>query len=146
MTPLSRKYKKEYALELLTIAEGDLESARGLAQIRRGRQENIIYTAQQSIEKSLKAVLVFYERPIVHTHDLDVLVTALSEYGTPPEAHRLGAFSQYATVRRYEQGYEELNPNRYTTFTFICAYLTESIGFFKSGKTLTVVKTSSNSK
>lgn len=33
----------------------------------------------------------------------------LPETEQPPEAHRLGSLTQYATIRRYEEGYEELS-------------------------------------
>lgn len=107
MNPSSRKYKKEYAYELIKIAEGDLASANALSSASVGRPENVIYIAQQAIGKALKAVLCFREKPIVHTHDLEVLVTLL-EKDIPPDAHQLGILSQYATIRRYEEGYEEL--------------------------------------
>jgi hypothetical protein len=53
MTPASRKYKKEYAKDLIQIASGDLDSARGLIQSNMGRPENILYAIQQSIEADL---------------------------------------------------------------------------------------------
>lgn len=58
MTPKKeRHFKPEYAKELIAIARGDLASAFGLKKIKMGRPENICYHAEQSIEKSLKAVL-----------------------------------------------------------------------------------------
>ncbi len=111
MTPISRKYKKEYAFVLLNIAIGDLESAKGLVKSNQGRPENMLYAIQQSMEKCLKAVLIFYEIPILHTHDLEVLISLLAPKTVPPEAYNLGQFSQYASVRRYEEGHEEILPS-----------------------------------
>ncbi len=108
MSPSSQKYKKEYAFELVKIARGDLISAIELSKSNLGRTENVIYLAQQSIEKSIKAVICFIGQPIVHTHDLDVLTHSLPANQKPPESHRLGALNQYATIRRYEEGYEVL--------------------------------------
>lgn len=108
MSPASQKYKKEYAKELIKIAYGDYGSARSLSINNEGRIENAVYLCEQAIEKSLKAVLCHLNQPIVHTHDLDVLVTLLPLTHKPPEAHRLGVLSQYATIRRYEEGSEEI--------------------------------------
>jgi HEPN domain-containing protein len=47
MGPKGKLFHPEYARELIEIAEGDLASARGLAQIKMGRAENICYLAQQ---------------------------------------------------------------------------------------------------
>ncbi len=47
-----RLFKKEYSMELLKIAKGDLDSAVGLSKINSGRPENIVFLAQQSVEKS----------------------------------------------------------------------------------------------
>lgn len=110
MSPDGKKYKKEYAYELLNIAQGDLESAMVLAKARAGRPENAIYLAQQAIEKCLKAVLCFKARKIIHTHDIEALIQILPTKGRPPEAHKLGSLTQYATIRRYEEGFEELMP------------------------------------
>ena len=108
MSPLVRKYKKEYAVELLAIGEGDFESAKILAFAKQGRKENALFLMQQAIEKALKAVLVHKTGGFPHTHDLDVLVHGLSE-PLFHEAPLLTQFNQYSGVRRYERGFEELS-------------------------------------
>lgn len=63
MTPKrERIFKKTDAKELIGIAEGDLESAKALLDANRGRPENICYHAEQCVEKSLKALLVYLEK------------------------------------------------------------------------------------
>ncbi|MBN8537089.1 MAG: HEPN domain-containing protein [Deltaproteobacteria bacterium] len=109
MGPLAKKYKKKYAYELARIAKGDLDSAKALSAAKIGRPENIVYHSQQCTEKLLKAVLCFYEKPIPHTHDLEALVAVLPEKVVPPDAFLLGTLSQYATIRKYEEGSEELS-------------------------------------
>ncbi|NBO39929.1 HEPN domain-containing protein, partial [bacterium] len=53
----NRKYLPEYAFELLRLADADLASGRAL--VAAGvRLENACYHYQQTVEKSLKAVLV----------------------------------------------------------------------------------------
>ena len=41
LSPKGKNYKPEYAFELLNIAQGDLDSAKGLTRIQEGRLENI---------------------------------------------------------------------------------------------------------
>jgi HEPN domain-containing protein len=108
MGPLAKKYKQKYAYELMRIAEGDLASAVALSQSSLGRPENIVYHSQQAIEKVLKAVLCFIGKPVPHTHSLEALVAVLPDNNTPPDAFLLGSLSQYATIRKYEEGSEEL--------------------------------------
>jgi len=110
MNPKGKLYRPEYAKELLRIAAGDLASANGLATINAGRPENICYLGQQCVEKALKAVLCHLGKLIVHTHDLDSLVSHLPADQIPPNAHQLGALTEYSMIRRYEEGYEILEP------------------------------------
>ncbi len=110
MNPMSRKYKKEYAFELIKIARGDIDSAIGLIQSKKGRPENIVYMCQQAIEKTIKSVICFQNLPILHTHDLEALIVMLPSNVPPiPDSQFLGSMSQYANVRRYEEGSEELS-------------------------------------
>lgn len=71
MTPSSQEklYRKEYARELLNIAEGDLAYAKGLFKIKEGRIENVCYHAQQCVEKALKSALVWLQIPFPLVHD-----------------------------------------------------------------------------
>lgn len=108
MSPYKQKFKKEYSFELLRIAIGDLESAKGLFEINKGRPENIIYHIEQSIEKCIKAVLCFQGKEVLLTHDLEQLLNQLDGTNKPPEHHRYGSLSQYASIRRYEEGVEEI--------------------------------------
>ncbi len=108
MSPKGKHYRPEYAKELLAIAAGDLASANGLAKINEGRPENICYMAQQCVEKSLKAVLCFTGKLVLHSHDLDALASHLPEGQLPPRMHQLGALTEYSMIRRYEEGYEIL--------------------------------------
>jgi HEPN domain-containing protein len=104
-----QKFKKEYAFELLSIAEGDLETTQILLAANSGRKENICFNAQQVIEKSLKAALCFLEIPVPFTHNLDILIDRL-----PPQIHlnipeNINELTEYATIRRYEEGTFELD-------------------------------------
>lgn len=55
--PKSRLYKKEYAHELMRIANSDREAAKTIQSARAGRAENLAYFAEQITEKALMAVL-----------------------------------------------------------------------------------------
>ncbi|PWU17893.1 MAG: hypothetical protein C5B49_08085 [Bdellovibrio sp.] len=106
MTPIYKKFlfKKEYAKELLKIAEGDLDSAMELSKAKSGRRENIIFLAQQSVEKSTKAVLVHLQIAFPLVHDLGILVALLPDERMPPEGFALSELNPFASVRLYEEG------------------------------------------
>ena len=108
MGPKETVYKKEYALELIRIAEGDLKTVKQLKKLSDYRKENLCFLAQQSIEKSLKAVLCWHRIPYSYTHDLNALVAKMPKGVSPPQDYDLGTLNDYATVRRYEEGPYEL--------------------------------------
>lgn len=109
MTPKAKKFNPEYAKQLIKIAEGDLESAKILASSKGGRPENIFFIAQQSIEKSLKSVLIHHQKSVPLTHDLEAIMSILPESIPLPKGHDLiEGMSEFATVRRYEEGYLEI--------------------------------------
>jgi HEPN domain-containing protein len=97
-------FPKEYARELLKIAQGDLDSAVGLSQVNAGRPENIIFLSQQSVEKSIKSVLVHLQIAFPLVHDLGILVALLPDDKIPPEGFALTELNPFASVRRYEEG------------------------------------------
>ena len=99
-------FHREYAKVLWQIAEGDLESAEVMAQnLNKGRRENICFAAQQCIEKSFKAVLCSQQKPVPMTHSIEVLLDRL-QLAAPVGAESLIELTDYATVRRYEEGSE----------------------------------------
>lgn len=115
MTPLIKKFDKAYAKSLIRIAEGDLNTAKGMVKNFNpsdgGRPENICYMVQQAVEKSIKAVLCHLGQPIPMIHDLGGLMAALPENMVrPPFEMQLTALSEYATVRRYEEGFYTVTP------------------------------------
>ena len=61
------------------------------------------------MEKSLKALICHEGKPIIHTHDLDALIKSIANYETIPHWQNIGSLSQYALIRRYEQGFEILD-------------------------------------
>ncbi len=98
-------FPKEYAKELLRIAEGDLASAQTLFKASHdGRPENIVFLAQQSVEKHIKSVLVHLEIAFPLLHDLGVLVALLPDDKMPVEGFELMELNPFASVRRYHEG------------------------------------------
>lgn len=110
-----RLYKKEYARELLKIAEGDLGSALALSKTNEGRLENIIFLVQQAVEKYIKAVLVHLQIAYPAVHDLGILVALLPDDKMPPEGFALSELNPFASVRRYHEGDTALTPEEIKT-------------------------------
>lgn len=72
--------------------------------LENSRAENIFFLAQQSIEKALKAVLCSLKQPVPLVNELGVLVSKLPAHCNPPFGYELTALSEFAAVRRYEEG------------------------------------------
>ena len=104
MPPEFRIFKPEYALELLRIAESDLDSANVLFQAKKGRLENVLFHAEQVVEKSLKAVLCHQGKPVPLTHQLFVVISQFPTEDLPPGGFALNDLTPFATIRRYEEG------------------------------------------
>ncbi len=105
MTPFQKQFTKEYAKELLRVAQGDLRTAKVLVDHPGGRTENTFFLIQQSLEKAFKAVICHHGLPVPLTHDLGALLAMLpNQISTPPESKALVAFTEFASIRRYEEG------------------------------------------
>ncbi len=104
-------FKKEYAEHLFKIAQGDLGSAAALmASKHLGRPENTLYMIQQSVEKTLKAVLVHKQISFPLVHDLGILIALLPKDDYPPGGFDWTELNPYASIRRYEQGAMPISP------------------------------------
>ncbi len=101
-------FKKEYGIELLKIAEGDLETAKGLIKVKMGRRENILFHLEQVIEKSLKAVLCAKGIPLPFTHELGIILELFPTELVVPNSDDMVDLGQFASVRRYEEGVAEI--------------------------------------
>jgi HEPN domain-containing protein len=98
-------FSKDYAKQLLSIAEGDLKSASALIRAKdKGRPENSLYLVQQAVEKAIKSVLISKQIAFPLVHDLGILIAFLPESDYPPGGFDWTALNPFATVRRYEQG------------------------------------------
>ncbi len=101
-------FKKEYGIELLKIAEGDLETAKGLIKVKMGRRENILFHLEQVIEKSLKSVLCAKGIALPFTHELGIILELFPTELEVPNSDDMVDLGQFASVRRYEEGIAEI--------------------------------------
>ncbi len=80
----------------------------GLSKANTGRPENIVFLAGQSVEKSIKSVLVHLQIAFPLVHDLGILVALLPDDKIPPEGFALTELNPFASIRRYEEGQLQL--------------------------------------
>jgi HEPN domain-containing protein len=104
--PRTRKFKQEYAQKLLKIAKDDLFAAQFLFTAPACRPETIGYHVQQSVEKSLKSVMIHLKMEIPMIHDIDGLIRLLPSDLTQNFPEGAGELTQFATLRRYTDGEE----------------------------------------
>ena len=109
MSPLERKFSKQYAKILLKLAEEDLKAAKALHKVGGIRFEIILFHAEQAIEKALKAALCWREIPVPLVHELIVVLQKFPANDLPPGGYDLHDLTPYATVKRYEEGVIELS-------------------------------------
>lgn len=97
-----RLFKEQYAAELLKIAKNDLLAAETLSKNAGVRYETVFFQLQQAVEKGLKSVLVHHNQPVPLVHDIALIIDRLAV--KPPAADELNELTDFAAVRRYEEG------------------------------------------
>ncbi len=77
--------------------------------------EDLCFDAQQAVEKSLKALLLFHKIPFRFVHDIAELLTVLEQNGLSlPEQIRAAAeLSDYAVEARYPGPMEPVTEDEY---------------------------------
>ena len=77
--------------------------------------EDLCFDTQQAVEKSLKALLLYYKMPFRYVHDIAELLTSLEQNGISlPERIREGAeLSEYAVEARYPSPMEPVTEDEY---------------------------------
>ena len=71
--------------EWLKRAEGSLLIAKKLAKEEDLYLEDLCFHLQQSVEKALKGLILFYGGELRKTHDSSVLITLLEQYAEVPD-------------------------------------------------------------
>ena len=94
----------EEARRYLQLADDDAAAFRGLLKLPDVKFRLACFHAHQSVEKLLKAVLIFHEIDYHRTHDLHTLATALLKHGlTPPcSPEQLTRLNPFAVTFRYD--------------------------------------------
>jgi HEPN domain-containing protein len=108
---LSAPDRAAAAREFLEHAEGDLRAAETLAPDETQADHVIGLSAQQAVEKSLKAVLVARDTEVPRTHDLTYLVDLVADSGdaTPDALAESDRLTSWAGAWRYEESEEPLD-------------------------------------
>ena len=104
MGPTEKIFKKEYAKELFKIAQNDWVSGEALAKVPSVRRETVLFHIEQSVEKALKAVLCYQQKPVPFTHDIYAIVQRFDPNNMPPGGYALHDLTPFASIRRYEEG------------------------------------------
>ena len=97
-------YDLDYAKEWIKFAERDYAVALHLSKTFHPLPtENICYGCQQSVEKSLKAILAYNEDDIPKTHDIELLHQLCQKYTDKIELDIsiTRALTRFATKSRY---------------------------------------------
>jgi HEPN domain-containing protein len=102
MNPPRKKKIPSSPQEWLVHAESDLKLAK-LGLNKDVLPEQICFHAQQTVEKTLKAVLLFYKIDFPFTHDLEELLDTFEAAKISVPAHLLdvGILTPYAVETRY---------------------------------------------
>ena len=75
--------RTELIIQWLDYAAGDLKTAKSLRQHEDVPLRNICYMAQQSAEKTIKCLFVYFGIEVVKSHDLVYLYKKLPEKALP---------------------------------------------------------------
>jgi HEPN domain-containing protein len=76
--------------------------------------EDLCFQAQQAAEKALKGVLIHYQEEPEFTHNINVVLDALSKHTEIPDDLRKAArLTDYAVFTRYPGTYDDLTREDY---------------------------------
>jgi HEPN domain-containing protein len=77
--------------------------------------EDLCYQAQQSVEKGLKGLLIYYGVEPEFTHNIEILLNGLEKYTIIPEdVKQAMKLTVYAVQTRYPGEYEEITKEEYS--------------------------------
>lgn len=107
--------KNEIIEEWLKRALSNLTIASKLKPSKDILYEDLCFECQQSVEKSLKALIVFYDLDLIITHSISLLVSKLEEKGIeiPDFVKESVILSDYAVQTRYPGNYESVTSEEY---------------------------------
>lgn len=93
----------DQSLQFIRLAERDAQVFYILKPFKEVHLSNLCFNAQQAVEKSLKAVLIYHKKECPRTHDLYYLASTVSEnLGLPLDIEEIIKLNPYAVVFRYD--------------------------------------------
>lgn len=94
----------DQALRFLRLAERDIRAFRVLKKTSDIDLTTVCFHAQQAVEKSLKAVLIYYGKDPTRTHDLNKIVYALMDENInfPLAIEEISKLNPFAVIFRYD--------------------------------------------
>ena len=125
--------EKNKILHWLRFASEDLQMANYLMNSEFPIFRGVCFDCQQSVEKNLKAYLLFFKQQIVKTHDLDFLIDILKPFDNNIENYgtKCKTLINYAVAQRYPDDFIDLTKfnaeNAISIATEIQKYITEKI-------------------
>lgn len=106
---------REIILNWLKRARSNLERAK-IGKVSQGiLYEDLCFDAQQTVEKSLKAILVKLNQPFPKTHSIGILLKLIEEAGVeiPKNINQAKLLTAYAVDARYPGDYEPVTKEEY---------------------------------
>ncbi len=100
-----KKELKEYIQKWFVKAEHDLIAAKTLLEYNPLVLDVVCFHCQQAVEKYLKAYLVFKEKDIERTHNLNFLQTQCSEFDSDFSKFDFNVLGEFAVDIRYPDDY-----------------------------------------
>jgi HEPN domain-containing protein len=99
----------------LRRAKSNLERAKAGRVSEEVVYEDLCFDCQQTVEKSLKALLVFNDVVFPRTHSISLLLELIADTGIniPDEIKEAVILTEYAVSARYPGDYEPVNENEY---------------------------------
>jgi HEPN domain-containing protein len=76
--------------------------------------EDLCFQAQQAAEKALKGLLIYYQEEPEFTHNIDIILKAISKYtGIPDDVLKAIKLTDYAVFTRYPGEYDAITKEEY---------------------------------
>ena len=102
--------RQQFTRQWIDKAERDYAAGSHLLPAGGVYFEAVAFHAQQAAEKYLKALLVWHQIEFPKTHDINLLLTLLSDLqsGLPTELAEAGNLTSYAVEYRYPGDYPEV--------------------------------------
>ena len=88
--------------------------------------EDLCYQAQQTVEKAIKGMLIYYNAEPQFTHNIGLLLEELSVYiDIPDEIKRAIKLTKYAVQTRYPGEYDDITKEDYEESIIIARNILE---------------------